>query len=142
MGDGDRDGRGDGRGEGRGEGLGDLFGSRVSFGLSGVGVSSPSPSAFSASSLSSCHLTIFGSGSVGNASAGNGAGNSAPVSGCLSFQFCTACWRNGTCEVGSRRISTASHRTKPRGVRAGMEGGRKSFEQGWSVCWQPMLDQM
>ena len=144
IGDGDREGRGDGRGEGRG----DLLGARVPLGLSGVGVlssppsPSPSPSAFNASSLSSCHLTILGSASVGKASAGSGAGNGAPVSGCLRAQFCTACWRRGTCEVGPRRISTAAQRTKPRGVRAGIEGGRKSFAQGWRVCWQPMLLQM
>lgn len=44
--------------------------------------------------------------------------------------------------MGSSRISTASHLTKPRMVREGMDGGKKSLSEGWRVCWQPMLLQM
>lgn len=85
-----------------------------------------------------CHCTISASALLGSASAGRSIGKGSPVSGCLRPNLFTAAWRNGTCSSGSSNVSIDSQRTKPRGVRVGIEGAAKSSLVGLRECWQPM----
>lgn len=83
----------------------------------------------------SCHFSISGSAMRGKAVVGRSMGKGCFVSGWRMGKFEREAWMKGTCSSGPRRISMDCQRTKPRVVRAGMQGGRKSsFGVGWSVC--------
>ena len=71
----------------------------------------------------SCHCSISGSGLDGNAARGSQLGKGLPSMGLEISNRLTAACKSGTCSSGPSRSCTVCHRTKPCGVRAGVEGG-------------------
>ena len=82
----------------------------------------------------SCHSVISTSGSQGRASLGRRLGKGRlPSAGLVISNLLTASCRKGTCSLGSRSSCTVCHRTKPCGVRAGIDGAAKGSRSGCRV---------